>query len=160
MVRELGVRVHFLSRLAVCVRKTGVCREVDARCLTLFRFRQKFFQGCRRVFHCFWSDVQRADFGGGEAEFEVAEGAFKDGHEAACAGFFVPRQCGEAGPSELKGTEGLLAKHRVHGMDSPRKSDGSASHPYPGVSLGAAAPGAERNQEALEALRTEESYLH
>ena len=37
-------------------------------------------------------------------------------------------------------------------MQSPWKSDGSASHPYPGVSLGAAALRAERNQEALEAL--------
>lgn len=69
------------------------------------------------------------------------------------------------------GTEGVLANDRVHGMESPGKSDGSASHTYPGVSLGAAAPQAERNQEALEAmrralrvrhyaLRTEESYLH
>jgi hypothetical protein len=56
-------------------------------------------------------------------------------------------------------------------MESPWKSDGSASHPYHGVSLGAAAPRAERNQDALEAmrralrvrhyaLRTEESYLN
>jgi hypothetical protein len=69
------------------------------------------------------------------------------------------------------GTERVLANDRVHGMESPWKSDGSASHPYPGVSLGAAAPRAERNQDALEAmrralrvrhyaLRTEESYLN
>jgi hypothetical protein len=56
---------------------------------------------------------------------------------------------------DTESTEGLLAKHRVNGMDSPWKSDGSclwlveptdrrASHPYPGVSLGAAAPRAER----------------
>jgi len=38
-------------------------------------------------------------------------------------------------------------------MESPWKSDGSASHPYPGGSLGAAAPGAERSQEALDAMR-------
>ena len=43
------------------------------------------------------------------------------------------------------GTERVLAKHRVNGMESPWKSDGSASHPYPGVSLGAAAPRAECN---------------
>ena len=51
------------------------------------------------------------------------------------------------------GTERVLANDRVHGMESPWKSDGSASHPYPGVSLVAAAPRAERNQEALEAMR-------
>jgi hypothetical protein len=51
------------------------------------------------------------------------------------------------------GTERVLAKHRVNGMESPWKSDGSASHPYPGVSLGAAAPRAERNQEALAVRR-------
>jgi integron integrase len=69
------------------------------------------------------------------------------------------------------GTERVLANDRVHGMESPWKSNGLASHPYPGVSLGAAAPRAERNQAALEAMRralrvrhyamrTEESYLH
>ena len=69
------------------------------------------------------------------------------------------------------GTERVLANDRVHGMESPWKSNGSASHPYPGVSLGAATPRAERNQDALEAmrralrvrhyaLRTEESYLN
>ena len=51
------------------------------------------------------------------------------------------------------GTERVLAKDRVHGMESPWKSDGSASHPYSGVSLGAAAPRAERNKAALEAMR-------
>ena len=51
------------------------------------------------------------------------------------------------------GTESVLANDRVHGMESPWKSDSSASHPYPGVSLRAAAPRAERNQEALDAMR-------
>jgi len=46
-----------------------------------------------------------------------------------------------------------MAKHRVNRMESPWKSDGLASHPDPGVSLGAAAPRAECNQEALEAMR-------
>jgi len=65
---------------------------------------------------------------------------------------------------DTESTEGLLAKHRVNEMDSPWKSD-------PGVSLGAAAPRAGRNQEPLDAmrralrvrhyaLRTEESYLN
>ena len=51
------------------------------------------------------------------------------------------------------GTEKVLAKHRVNGRESPWKSDGSASHPYPGVSLGAAAPQAERNQEFVGCAR-------
>jgi hypothetical protein len=51
------------------------------------------------------------------------------------------------------GTERVLAKHRVHGMESPWKSDSSASHPYPGVLLGAAAPRAEWSLEALDAMR-------
>ena len=54
---------------------------------------------------------------------------------------------------DTESTEGVMAKHRVYEMESPWKSDGSASHPYPGVLLGAAAPRAERNQEALEAMR-------
>jgi len=52
------------------------------------------------------------------------------------------------------GTERVLVKHRVNGMELPWKSDGSASHPYPGVSLGAAAPRAGGNQEALAVRRT------
>jgi len=67
-------------------------------------------------------------------------------------------------------TEEGLADHRVNEFDSPGKSDGSASHPYPEVSLDAAAPLVGRNQERLDAvrralrvrhyaLRTEESYV-
>lgn len=56
-----------------------------------------------------------------------------------------------AGASEAKGTERVLAKDPVHEMESPGKSDDSARHPR--VSPGAAAPRAERNQEALEAMR-------
>jgi len=70
----------------------------------------------------------------------------------------------------IEHTEEGLADHRVNELDSPGKSDGSASHLYPGDSMGAAAPRAEWNQEALEAmrralrvrhyaLRTEESYV-
>ncbi len=65
-----------------------------------------------------------------------------------------PRRGETSGSERVKGhREGLLANDRVHGMESPWKSDGSASHPYPGVSLGAAASRAEWNQEALEAMR-------
>jgi hypothetical protein len=49
------------------------------------------------------------------------------------------------------GTERVLANDRVHGMESPGESDGSASHPR--VSLGVATPRAEWNQAALEAMR-------
>ena len=52
-----------------------------------------------------------------------------------------------------RGTERVLAKDRAHGMESPWKLDGSASHPYPGVSLGAAALRAERNQESVGCAR-------
>ena len=52
-----------------------------------------------------------------------------------------------------RGTERVLAKDRAHGMESPWKSDSSASHPYPRVSLGATAPRAERNQESVGCAR-------
>jgi hypothetical protein len=54
---------------------------------------------------------------------------------------------------DTESTEGLMANDRVHGMESPWKSDGSASHPYLGVSLGVAALRAGRNQEPLDAMR-------
>ena len=78
-------------------------------------------------------------------------------------------------------TEEVLVGHRVNELDSPGKSDGSrlrlgeptdrrAGHPYPGDSMGAAAPRVGRNPETLDAmrralrvrhyaLRTEESYV-
>ena len=47
---------------------------------------------------------------------------------------------------DTESTEGLMAKHRVNGMDSPCKSDIK-------VSLGVAALRAGRNQEPLDAMR-------
>ena len=47
---------------------------------------------------------------------------------------------------DTENTERGLANDRVHGMESPWKSDGAASHPYPRVSLGAAAPRAESGE--------------
>ena len=63
----------------------------------------------------------------------------------------VEDEFGRADHRGHRGTERVLAKDRVHGMESPGESDGSASHPR--ISLGVATPRAERNQESVGCAR-------
>ena len=83
--------------------------------LLVFVLGQELLQIGGGIVHQFAGDDEAADFGGGQLEFEVAEDAFADGHQAARAGGFGGGQFGDAAQAvvakedfDAVGGEGLL----------------------------------------------------
>ena len=153
-----GARVEGCGEDAVLVERAfGAISEVlSERGGGVNRNSPRWRQGC------FWSHFQSAVRSGfcagagsnGVGCFYWGNGGVVVGRRSVWAGgaeIPVEDEFGRADHRGHRGTERVLAKDRVHGMESPGESDGSASHPR--ISLGVATPRAERNQESVGCAR-------